>query len=461
MFTMSKNLLFNLPSALKLVLILSLPSTIYAKSPVPSPEAHTELICHTQHASECYPAIFQPTIHFKPIHDDQSLPPGLHVRMNLATGLKEARLNVPEPDGVSKADLVIIDDVKLPKIEGEREEDEVKEVEEEPVQVGGIHDQSTPDRDYPYIPDALDAEESSLFDSATSALLSSSPPISEETLLSTLTALTDLLHSHHWGLTFTSSRSLVQKLLSTLNQHPSSPSSNSNQPINPETRSQAALLLGTAIQNNPEARSALLSHFPSSDDASADDNRKPDDTIIRAVLSTLQEPVSVVTPPTLHSRTLFLLHQLAYSTSQLHSFISSSGLSTLQTLFDAEGMRPSEDSRDKLRQRVANFMLDHILPALEGDKGRDLAISIIELSENVVDGSESIMASRKRGEGNGNREAVLLKVLEPWSIAFGHALEEYAVFMYGKEEGSVPGVFNAYSSVWEATLLLKKILGIP
>ena len=129
-FKMFKDTLLKLPTSL-LLCLLSL-FTAQAKSPLPSPQASTDLICHTAHASECYPAIFQPTIHFKRIHDDQSLPPGLHVRMNLATGLKEARLNVPEPDDAPKADLVIIDDVKpRPRIE---EEDEGRGVEEVKVE---------------------------------------------------------------------------------------------------------------------------------------------------------------------------------------------------------------------------------------------------------------------------------------------------------------------------------------
>ena len=101
----------RLSSVLPILLAFILQSKVHGFAPISSPPASTELICHTTLASECYPAIFQPTEHFQRIHDDQSIPPGLHVRMNLATGLKEARLNVPEPPGTSHAELVIIDDL--------------------------------------------------------------------------------------------------------------------------------------------------------------------------------------------------------------------------------------------------------------------------------------------------------------------------------------------------------------
>ena len=92
-------------------------------------------------------------------------------------------------------------------------------------------------------------------------------------------------------------------------------------------------------------------------------------------------------------------------------------------------------------------MLDHFLPALEGAEGRKYAAEIASMS-----GNEDI---RHQSEGKALRQA-----LEPWNEAFGAALGEYAIFMIGKEEVKVPVVYKAYSSIWEATLLLKKILGI-
>ncbi|EFQ28902.1 nucleotide exchange factor SIL1 [Colletotrichum graminicola] len=89
----------------------------------PSPSADVELICHTDNASECYPKIFQPTEEFQKVHDDQELPPGLHVRLNIYTGLKEAKINDPDEKNPALEDLpvdrsvVVVDSDKAPEVE--------------------------------------------------------------------------------------------------------------------------------------------------------------------------------------------------------------------------------------------------------------------------------------------------------------------------------------------------------
>ena len=434
---MFKAILFNLPSALSLFLFLSL-STAQAKGPVASPEATTELICHTQHASDCYPAIFQPTEHFQIIHDDQSIPPGLHVRMDLSTGLKEARLNVPEPDDVPKADIVIVDNtpVRLSADEGEG-------AEAEPITPHGIQDQSKPDRDYDYLRPSFDPEESSLFASETSNLRSSSLPT-----LETLSALTDLVHSYDWGLALAQDGPLVHKLIETFQ-----PFMTLQAPI--EIRSATALLLGTAIQNNPEALAALLSHTEIGTESHLD--------LTYAVVSSLSlVPLEQTTPfpeVQLHQRTLFLLHQLAYSRTQLCIFVSE-GLDILHALFtysntnlsdiyDPEPLRiiPGDDGRDKLRQRIANLMLDHVLPLFERPEPWKYINTVAGMDENA------------ENTPLGEDEATRL-VLEPWPKAFEAALREYAIFMSEKDESEAPVVYKTYSSILEASLLLKKVLGV-
>ncbi|RYP49656.1 hypothetical protein DL768_004698 [Monosporascus sp. mg162] len=66
-----------------------------SSAPLESPSAEGELICHTDNPAECYPKVFSPTEEFQVIHDDQDLPPGLHVQLDIQTGQKRARLNVP------------------------------------------------------------------------------------------------------------------------------------------------------------------------------------------------------------------------------------------------------------------------------------------------------------------------------------------------------------------------------
>lgn len=55
----------------------------------------TSIICEPEDPTDCYPRIFVPTEKFQIIRKGQDIPPALHVRMNIYTGLKEARINVP------------------------------------------------------------------------------------------------------------------------------------------------------------------------------------------------------------------------------------------------------------------------------------------------------------------------------------------------------------------------------
>lgn len=431
---MFRVILFDLPPALSLFLFLSL-STAQAKGPVASPEATTELICHTQHASECYPAIFQPTEHFQVIHDDQSIPPGLHVRMNLATGLKEARLNIPEPEDAPKADIVIVDNTPVRLAADE-------EAEVEPMTPYGIQDQSEPDRDYDYLRTSMDPEESSAFALETSNLRSSSLPT-----LETLSALTDLVHSYDWGLALAQDGSLIHKLTEIFQ-----PFMTLQAPI--EIRSATALLLGTAIQNNPEALAALLSHTETHTESELD--------LTYAVVSSLSFPLEQTSPTPevqLHQRTLFLLHQLASSPTQLCSFIAHEGLNNLHVLFTYSNTKlpfiyeplkcpriiPGDDGRDKLRQRIANLMLDHVLPLFE----RPEAWNYIN---RIVSGNETEELAHPDGD-KATRQA-----LEPWNEAFVAAMREYAISMSERYQSEAPVVYKTYSSIEEASLLLKKVL---
>jgi hypothetical protein len=54
-------------------------------------ESPEQMICVSE--TDCYPELFEPHREFKTVREGQQLPPGLHIRLNLETGLKEAKLN--------------------------------------------------------------------------------------------------------------------------------------------------------------------------------------------------------------------------------------------------------------------------------------------------------------------------------------------------------------------------------
>ncbi|KAI4132041.1 MAG: hypothetical protein LQ338_000899 [Usnochroma carphineum] len=299
-----------------------------ARAAVPSPKASTELICHTNHASECYPRIFQPTERFQTVHHDQHLPPGLHVRMNLATGVKEARLNVPEPNEADiSSGLTIIEDSDLVDFEPESEQASI------------IH--KDPAVQQPIRPPPDTIAESSSFTETVNHIKGHDSEDTDE-LLPALTDLEDLSHSYHWGLSLAKDGELIHKLFQLL-----LPSN-----LSLEVRSLATLVFGTAIRNNPSALNAALSHFYNDEWPEG-----PLEAVIMALLH--------VEAPKLLNRTMFLLSSLCQDEDQLRRFLDADGVKILIEIYGA-GSAGSEDNY-KLKKKVTHFLVDHLTGSAQED----------------------------------------------------------------------------------------------
>ncbi|KAK6203064.1 uncharacterized protein RJT21DRAFT_104039 [Scheffersomyces amazonensis] len=68
-----------------------------------------ELICSPSNPKDCYPKLFKPTSKWQQIREGQDIPAGLHVRLNIDTLHKEAKLMEPsEDDQVSQNDIVVV-----------------------------------------------------------------------------------------------------------------------------------------------------------------------------------------------------------------------------------------------------------------------------------------------------------------------------------------------------------------
>ena len=314
-----------------------LSSLIGTDGAVPSPRASTELICPTVHASDCYPSTFQPTEEFQIVKDDQALPPGLHIRMNLATGIKEARLNVPEPEDVH-SDLVI---VEKPDDEDRHPEtiDDVRDDIVEDHEIPIHHDQTVLGEPSRLRQPPFEPGEATTFEHSMSQLRNSSATVSD--LNGALIRLQDLCHSGDWGLKLTKDSNVTQFLVHIF--------LDVSQQLS--FRSGAALLLATAIQNNPEALAAALAHFYN-DGWPVD--LWPNQPLEAVLLALLHEH-----SPKFLIRTVFLLSSLCQDQTQLNKFVIEKGLDHLLQVFRAE--KGIEPDGDKLRGKIANFILDHVI----------------------------------------------------------------------------------------------------
>ena len=310
--------------------ILSIVCTLLALSfstqaTVPSPQASVDLICHTNHVSECYPKTFQPSTSFQPIHDDQDLPPGLHVRLDLATGKKEAKLNIVDESDTellpSTLDVAIVDEAEVDdKLSGQSQQAQkvLKASEQDSIR-----------------PSALNSVDGPIFDQSKTKFTTTSTD-KPAVILSALETLEDLSHDIYWGVQLAQDSDVIIKLFNLLSPNVS----------DPHVKGAAALVIGTAIQNNPAAFTAALSHFYTDELPSG-----PMEAVLTALL---HEQL-----PQLLTRFVYLLSALCQDRTHLWKFVKGDGLATLLTVFDAS--KAGRDSRDRLRGKIANFVLDHFL----------------------------------------------------------------------------------------------------
>ena len=425
-----------------------------AQANVPSPAASADLICHTSNPAECYPREFVPTDQFQIVHDDQSIPKGLHVRLNLATGVKEAKINVPDRDESERqySDLT----VEVPVPEGGHQRSDLIIVDDPKKQPSSpsMHDQSISEHQHPIHPPPFHPEEHSLFTSSVSVLKSSSPKDDPETQLLALSDLQELSHSHHWGVTLTRDRATSHKICQLLST--SSPS--------PEVRSAAALLLGTAIHNNPDALTAALAHFYN--------DEWPTGPLEAVLVALVHESL-----PKLLQRMVFLLSGLCQDSTQLSKFIDAGGLDALISISDNRNAKQNSDS--KLQGKIANFVFDHFLQ-LDGATGplsdkaairqdvKGMTLDKTKLSEEGQTDKE--VDSKLEGEipwvltdeeeeqdhlpedANVKLARNIAKLLQPWCSAFQKGIHA------AKSTGSDVQSRNALASIEEARSALERTL---
>lgn len=210
--------------------------------PSASPLADTELICPTEHAGDCYPRVFQPTEDFQLIKEGQDIPPGLHVRLNIYTGEKEARLNIPM-DGEDDPALegIPVEQAMVVVDQPESENEETKQIPIPPnapayEAIGKI--QQPP----PHSGDAV------TFGSATLSIKTGG-----EDFDTSLDDLSELAHDIYYGVEICKDQPTVEKLLCYSLGYGSE-----KFPATENKRDyKAASTLAAAIQNNPSALKEL------------------------------------------------------------------------------------------------------------------------------------------------------------------------------------------------------------
>ncbi|RDL38555.1 Uncharacterized protein BP5553_02895 [Venustampulla echinocandica] len=230
------------------VACLILPILVQANpsSPSESPSSETDLICPTDNPTECYPRVFQPTKDFQVIREGQDIPGGLHVRMNVYEGVREARLNIPMereeetiPEGVSMEQAVAV--VEHPEAEPEPEPEKPALRDQVPIKPPGYESAG---KIPPPIPDAENGDDMGTFQKALLTI-----KMEARAFDSALGDLSDLAHDIYYGVEIAKDGPVVEKLIClTVGSGSERMPSDTN-----ERDRKAASILGAAIQNNPTA----------------------------------------------------------------------------------------------------------------------------------------------------------------------------------------------------------------
>ncbi len=214
-------------------------------TPSPSPPADTELICHTENPAECYPKLFQATDEFQVVHPDQDLPPGLHVRLDVNTGTREAKINVPdEAVDPSLAGLPV--DSSIVIVEPDAADADTNQPPPLPPNAPAYDTAGKIKVPKPDAEGQASADGSAFYESLTILKKGLNTD-------SALEMLEDISHDIYYGLKIAEDHATVHELLC-LATSPSTPA--------PRARL-AALTLSSALQNNPKALAELERHWPS------------------------------------------------------------------------------------------------------------------------------------------------------------------------------------------------------
>lgn len=335
----------------------------------PSPGKASDLICHTSNAADCYPKIFEPTKDFQIIHDDQDIPPGLHVRMDIYTSKKEARLNIPmegeeATDDIPTEQAMVI--VNQP-------EPVMAEPEEEPVK-----DKSVAMRDrQPKKPPAYDnagkvmpprpdgegtVADSTAFQTAVATLTKGDLSGRADVL----PTLLDLSHDIYYGVELMKNADVLEQLLWLMYETDWRDSKGTA-----DTHKRAAGIVANSIQNNPtalkEAQKSWHQLMPgprktSTKELSENAKWQSDSAMVERMLLLLREE----TDPAAMKAKINVLTGLMKSADIKNRFLEQEGLGELLTIFRSEFQNREWDG---VRVKLAEFVSDNFL---DEDMGAEL-----------------------------------------------------------------------------------------
>lgn len=295
-------------------------------------DSSMKMICLSEDSADCYPQIFEPKNEWQVVREGQQIPPGLHVRVNLETGLEEAR--ILQDEGSSGADVVVVDASHDSKLD--LNNDAVKQKMQDTI------------NEYKERKKAFHKNKVSLLDltdfgHSVDEVVTFLQGDSTYRLEQALNTLADLSHDIEFGARLTDEPAIFHSMVALAEDFLSTKEKVAN-PTFLRLSELIYRLMGSALRNNPEAINNVL--------------EKQHVSFVDGLFATLTDPI---VPEIIHKRVLGIIHALTADRQFSYRYFNHSipenanGLHKLIAVFPNLG--PSS------QVRIANIFDDlHLFP---------------------------------------------------------------------------------------------------
>lgn len=325
---------------LMITLVAASSSSSSATASTPSPAVEVDLTCHTDDPSDCYPKVFVATDEFQKVHDDQDLPPGLHVRLNVWTGEKEAKINVPGEQNAELEGLPVDSAVVIV---------ETNEKEEIPIPAGApVYEPVGKIKEPP------ESEESESFNKSLD-ILAKGLDIDQS-----LEQLQELSHDIYYGLKIAENYDTLRNLLCHAR------SEGQEDPAAVGRAKMAANTVAGALQNNAKALAEVEKHWPRLRDVKCNPDGEDDLVTSTFRLVAVEEPAgSPAQDAGVVKARVSALKGLLKSDVVRKDFLDKGGMESLLDVLVLKTEPEWEPAREK-----AAFLVQDVF--LDGDMGASL-----------------------------------------------------------------------------------------
>ncbi|KAF4632640.1 hypothetical protein G7Y89_g5484 [Cudoniella acicularis] len=379
-----------------------------------TPSTNKDLICSNDDPTDCYPHVFEPTEEFQVIREGQDIPPGLHIRLDVSTGKKEARLNVPmEGDEALSAleglptehSIVVVDQ---PEADTESTYEPEKLALRDRVNIK-IPAYDNAGKVPPPIPDAASVDDMGTFQKALLAIKMDARAFDKS-----LDDLADLAHDIYYGVEITKDKPVLEKLICLV-----AGSGSERMPAKENDRDhKAASILSSAIQNNPTALKEIASFwrivmYPTCGLEIQDDKSHVQTDLVAMLRKRLGKEKK---PHTLKAKVSLISGLLREPTIRAE-FLKKGGMEVLLAMFLKKG-----EQFDIVRKRVGQLVMDNFL-----DEGMDAALG--EWPKSAVSDAKTCQTKGKMlGDGCWEHHVETFSKTEPgeeWTKELVVALTEH------------------------------------